>query len=178
MANVRYPRCGIVFMLTLFAGCASRGAEPAARPAAGSAKFFESPQQAVSRSEELLRKQDWSTLASYYDLSGSGVDRSELTSGRFFMRSDRPSGAHPGVDWRYKQPFAPGFKFDHVEPTDRPDVQQVIVSISIDQGGGMVQKGLKSFLLRKSARGYQLLPNPPPQPQQQPPSTATETAER
>src|SRR5689334_9707968 len=115
MAIVRYPFCPVL-LLSLLVGCASHRAAQAT-----STRYFESPQQAVSLVDELLRKQDWPTLASYYDLSGSGIGRAELSSGKFFLRNERPAVAHPGIDWRIKEPFPPGFKFDHVEPTDRPE---------------------------------------------------------
>ena len=43
-----------------------------------SASFFESPEAAVPVIAELLRKEGFRDLASYYDLTGSGIDRSEL----------------------------------------------------------------------------------------------------
>jgi len=60
--------------------------------------------------------------------------------------------------WRYKHPFAPGFRFDHVRPTDDPNVIAVVVSIEIDQGGGLKQRGLSEFRMRRSEKGYQVLP--------------------
>lgn len=122
------------------------------------AYYFTSPREAVTLVNELLRKEDWLTLSSYYDLSGSRVDRSELESGRFFVRSEGPSGPHPGGFSRYKHPFPPGFKFDRVRATEDPDVTVVVVSIEIDQGGSVKQRGVSEFKMRKSANGYQILP--------------------
>jgi hypothetical protein len=38
------------------------------------------------------------------------------------------------------------------------NVVQVVVSIEIDQGGGMIQRGIDEFLMRRSEAGYQILP--------------------
>ena len=122
------------------------------------AHYFTSPEQAVTVITELLRKEDWATLSRYYDLSDSKVDRKELESGRFFIRTERPEGEHPAGFWRYKHPFPPGFKFDRVRATEDPNVIVVVVSIEIDQGGGVKQRGLSEFKMQKSAKGYQILP--------------------
>ena len=108
---------------------------------------------------ELLRKEDWVTLSSYYDLSGSRVDRQDLESGRFFVRAETGGIHHQGFA-RYKHPFPPGFRFDQVRATEDPSVILVVVSIEIDQGGGTKQRGLSEFKMRKSAKGYQILPSP------------------
>ena len=74
------------------------------------------------------------------------------------MRSDRP--AQPaGLAGRW-QPFAPGFTYAGAEPGPEPGTVSVIVLRQIDQGGGMTQRALDAFPMRKSARGYQILPRP------------------
>ena len=123
------------------------------------ARYFRTPQEAVSRINALMKEQNWPVLTSYYDISGTDLDRSELTSGQFFLRTQRPPDAHPGLNWRQRAPFPPGFVFDHVEKTADPKVVTVVVSIEIDEGGGMKQRGLASFVLRKSAKGYQVVPD-------------------
>ncbi len=120
--------------------------------------YFESPQAAVPVITDLLEAENWPTLARYYDLSGSDVDRAELVSGRFLIRTERPEVAHPAGFWRYKHPFAPGFKFSAVHDTGADGVVQVVVMVEIDQGGGMIQRGLDSFFMRRFAKGYQILP--------------------
>jgi hypothetical protein len=50
--------------------------------------------------------------------------------------------------------------FDRVEPAENPNCYRVFVSIRVDQGGGMTQVGMDSFILRRSAAGYQLLLKP------------------
>ncbi len=123
------------------------------------ALYFASPRAAIPVITELLRKEDWKTLSSYYDLSNFNTPRSELESGRFFIQDKRPEGAHPGLPWKYKHPFAPGFEFDRAEETKDTSLVTVIVKIRIDEGGGMVQRGFSEFKMRKSDRGYQLLPS-------------------
>lgn len=122
------------------------------------ARYFTSPEQAVIHITELLRKEDWTALSRYYDLSDSKVDRGELESGRFFLRTEKPKGAHPAGFWRYKHPFPPGFKFDRVYATADPSVIVIVVSVEIDQGGGVKQRGVSEFRMRKAAKGYQILP--------------------
>ena len=120
--------------------------------------YFESPEKAVPVITGLLKKQDWKTLSRYYDLVGSEVKRSDLESGEYFLRREKSVRPDPMGFSKYKHPFAPGFRFDHVEATSDPDVTRVVVSIEIDQGGGLKQRVLASFLLRKSAAGFQILP--------------------
>ena len=45
-----------------------------------STRFFSSPEEAVEQISDLLRAEDFETLACYYELTGSGIDRSELES--------------------------------------------------------------------------------------------------
>lgn len=121
--------------------------------------YFVSPQQAVEVITDLLRGEDFRTLASYYNLSGSGIAATELESGDFFIRKERPELAHPGGFWRYKQPFAVGFKYSGVAPGSGKDIYIIHLSIEIDQGeGSPIQEGRDSFLMIQSEKGWQLLP--------------------
>src|SRR5688572_9059 len=141
----------------LIVGCKSDGSSAGPEAAAG-ASYFRTPYESVEQTTAMLRARDWKQLANYYDLTGTTIQREELTSGRFFERTTRPPNAIPAVDWRIKQPFSPGFKFDHTADVNDPDVIEVILKIEIEQGGGMTQRGLDSFRLRHSAQGYQLIP--------------------
>ncbi len=152
-------RCFVIFLMLLspiYTGSAadrtpSDRKEPPAR-------YFSSPPEAVNRINELLRNRDWTSLSEYYDLSESGVDRSELQSGRFFFRTERPEKADPAGFWRYRHPFAPGFAFHHEQATDDPNLIIVVVGIEIDQGGRMKQRVFTEFKMRKSPKGYRILP--------------------
>ena len=119
--------------------------------------FFDNPKDAVVEISKLLSASDWKTLAKYYDLSNTDIDDEELTSGKFFIREERPEVAHPADFWRYKHPFSPGFDYFYSEPETEGKVL-VWVKIEIDQGDGMTQVGLQKFRMRKSKNGYQLLP--------------------
>jgi hypothetical protein len=132
----------------------------ASLPAAFGAEplYFESVEKAVATAGELLRKNDWPTLARYYDLAGSDVKAEDLENGEFFIRKERPANADPAGFWKTKHPFPPGFTFDRVEKTDDAAVMRVHVKIEIDQGGGPKQRSLASFAVRKSAKGFQILP--------------------
>lgn len=131
-------------------------AQPAT--AAAAPLYFASPEAAIPVITELLRREDWSTLSRYYDLTKTDIERSELESGRFFLRTEQPEGAHPAGFWRYKHPFAPGYKYFSVDDVAAVGVMQVVVAIEIDQGDGTTQRGMSDFLMRQSEHGYQILP--------------------
>ncbi len=120
--------------------------------------YFPSPETAVECISSLLKDKDWPELARYYDLGGSGIDHVALRSGNFFYNDEQQLPGHPaGLD-RYRHPFAPGYRFIASRPSGEPDVIEVTVAISIDQGAGPPQRGLRRFLMRSSGQGYQLLP--------------------
>ena len=151
-----------ITILALLTACRSVDrAETRPADTSKTGSFFGSPEESAARIDRLLRDEDWKTLADFYDLAASGVDKSELTSGRYFLRTERPQEWHPGLAWKYREPFTPGMTFDHVESTSDPSVVRVVVVRRIDQGGGMPQRVMDDYRLRKSARGYQLLPESP-----------------
>lgn len=121
--------------------------------------YFSSPVEAIQIITELLEKENFKILAKYYDLSNSEIKLSELKSGEFFIRKERPENAHPAGFWRYKHPFAPGFKFNSVQATANDAIYIVEVSISIDQGSDSPnQIGLSYFYMVKSDKGWNVLP--------------------
>ena len=123
-------------------------------------KYFSSPKDAVPIISNLLRNQDFKTLAAYYDLSSSKIKRADLESGDFFIRKERPELAHPAEFWRYKHPFAPGYKFNSVQSTEKDGINLVRVMIEIDQGIDSPQQvGFSDFYMIKSAKGWQILPD-------------------
>jgi len=119
--------------------------------------YFNNPKQAVDSIKTMLSAKAWEKLSRYYDLSGTDINRESLVSSDFFIRKKRPEVAHPAGFWRFKQPFSPQYSYlSHQNISD--DIVEVTVQIEIDEGGGMVQRGMDSFKLRKSSKGYQLLP--------------------
>jgi len=121
-------------------------------------RFFESPRQAVDAIRVMLENEDWTSLASYYDLEGSDVDRDTLTSGEFFIRSERPDLAHPGGFWRHRHPFAPSFVYAFTTPAMEAGVVIVRVVIQIDQGSDSPpQDGWQEFSMRESEKRFQIL---------------------
>ena len=124
--------------------------------------YFSSPQEAVERISAMLRRKDWGKLARYYDLTDTPIDRATLNSGEFFYTDKRPEAAHPAGFWHYKHPFAPGFKFDSVRKLETPGVIEVTVKVEIDQGDGTPQRGIQTFLMRRSDKGYQVMPHKAP----------------
>jgi hypothetical protein len=130
--------------------------------ATSGAKYFTSPAEAVERITTMLERKDWPELARYYDLSDSPEDPARLLSGEFFYTDQQPPVAHPAGFWRYKHPFAPGFEFHSTRELDEPGVVEVTVMIEIDQGAGMIQRGIETFLMRRTKRGYQVMPHKAP----------------
>jgi len=122
-------------------------------------RYFSSPETAVSIITNLLRKDDFKTLASYYDLSSSMVKRTSLETGEFFIRTEAPEIGHPGGFWRYKHPFVPGFSYYSSQSTNRENVFLIKVMIEIDQGDEFpTQVGFSDFYMIKSNKGWQVLP--------------------
>jgi hypothetical protein len=121
--------------------------------------YFSSPAEAVPVITDLLEKENFKTLAKYYDLSNSEINISKLESGEFFIRKERPEVAHPGGFWRNKHPFAPGFKYKSIQSTTREGIYIVEVSIAIDQGPESPEQiGLSYFYMIQSDKGWKILP--------------------
>jgi hypothetical protein len=144
------------------AGCAAGETAALSRTKGATMKeseglYFTDPKTAVTVISGLIEQSDWPALSRYYDLSGSAIGRGELESGRFFVRTERPPLAHPGGFWRIRHPFDPSFRYRYHQTLSGGQVR-VHLSIEIDQGGGMIQRGMHSFLLWKSEKGFQILP--------------------
>ena len=122
--------------------------------------YFSSLSEAIQIITVLLVEENFKTLAKYYDLSNSEIKLSELESGDFYIRKERPEIAHPAGFWRYKHPFAPGFKFNSVQATPIDTIYIVEVSISIDQGSDSPKQiGLSYFYMINSDKGWKVLPD-------------------
>ena len=145
----------IIVMCLLLVGCNNHSG--AARPA-----YFASPDSAVKQIAVMLENKDWSELSRYYDLTGSPIDRATLISGEFFYTDERPDVAHPAGFWHYRHPFPPAFKYLSSRDLEEPGVIAVTVEVEIEQGGGMIQRGMQTFLMRKTDRGYQVMPQKAP----------------
>jgi hypothetical protein len=115
---------------------------------------FASPGEAVTEATRLMREARWDRLASYFDLSGLDVTMDDLLSGEYF-RCSPPEPVHPGLRDKCTRPFPEGFSYEyHVE--EGGDVT-VHVGIAIDQGEGMVQRGMASFPMKRTAEGYRFV---------------------
>jgi hypothetical protein len=119
--------------------------------------YFSTPQESVELSSKLLIEEDWERLSKYYFLENSDKETlASLNSGAYFIRDKRPEVSHPALDWKYKKPFPPNFKYlNHIEISK--DSIRVNVNLEIDQGNGMIQQGISSFYLIRSRKGYQFL---------------------
>lgn len=120
--------------------------------------FFTSPESAVEQITVMLKNKDWSQLAQYYDLTGSTIERSTLITGQFFYTDETPESAHPAGFWHYKHPFPPGFKYLSSRNLAEEHIVEVTVHVEIDQGGGMIQRGEKTFFMSRTDKGFQIQP--------------------
>jgi hypothetical protein len=144
----------------LAGGCAApdeRGETAGPGTPAVQRRYFASPEAAVPVISNLLSSRDWATLASYYDVPAGSPLLAELKSGRAFLRADRPSSPQAAGLEEYR-PFAPGSKFVEAVPAADPSVVKVTVAREFEAGGGMKQRALRTFSMRRTAGGYQLLP--------------------
>lgn len=121
--------------------------------------YFESPQAAVTEATKLMKSKSWKQLSRYYDLDGSGVARSTLDSGVYFMTkvSDTPQPPPMG-QLGDREPFPPGFQFVTMEPDKEPGVTLVTLGLEIDQGGGPKQKVMRQVRMKKHEQGWQFVP--------------------
>lgn len=121
--------------------------------------YFESPQAAVAEATKLMKSKSWKQLSRYYDLDGSGVARSTLDSGVYFMTKvpDTPQPP-PLALLGDREPFPPGFQFVNTAPDKEPGVTLVNLAIEIDQAGGPKQKVTRQVRMKKHEQGWQFLP--------------------
>ena len=74
--------------------------------------YFSTPQESVELTSKLLIDEDWGKLSNYYLLENSDKETIvSLKNGSYFIRDKRPEVYHPGLDWKYKKPFHPNFKY-------------------------------------------------------------------
>lgn len=152
------PKTAIIIVICLLlVGCNNHSS--AVNP-----MYFANPDSAVKQITVMLENKDWSELSRYYDLTGSPIDRATLISGEFFYTDERPDVAHPAGFWHYKHPFPPAFKYCSSRNLEEPGVIEVTVEVEIEQGGGMIQRGMQTFLMRKTDKGYQVMPHKAPVP--------------
>ncbi|MGQ0627034.1 MAG: hypothetical protein ACT4PL_02910 [Phycisphaerales bacterium] len=166
-ARADRPMAGWVVVLALVAaspGCAeqARQNEPPAPVASGQARTFSSPDAAVPVINDLIRRSDWATLASYYDLSLTRqIREEELLSGRFFITPGASATSGPTAISRYRHPFPPGSRFLSSKPEGDPGALPCIWTVStvleIDQGGGAVQRVISECKMIQRKEGFRLL---------------------
>lgn len=119
-------------------------------------RYFPTPSAAVNTTADLLTSENWSELATYYDLSESVFDRQDLSKESFFVESGIEEALSEELE-AYKQPFAPGFRFQSARNLGN-DVIEVTVITEIASEDGVMRQGLDTFLLKAHPEGYQLLP--------------------
>lgn len=142
----------LILVFACFSGCGRwRGAGDDAP------LYFGSPEEAVETSARLLRASDWPTLRRYYDLEDSKVAPEDLESGKYFVECP-PDEPGTGAPCRYLHPFDPRYTFARVSPGSRKGEHEVVVQIEIQEEGGMKLKGYASFEMRRSRRGWRILP--------------------
>jgi len=124
--------------------------------------YFASPEEAVRTASRLLEAHDWPALARYYGLSGAPTLNSEsLRDGSFFL-DPRAGPSGPGALTRWRQPFEAGASFVSAKPVESgtalPRHWTVTTMLSIDQGGGMVQRVVRECRLIETREGFQFEP--------------------
>ncbi len=119
-------------------------------------RYFSTPQAAVTGITDLLKAQDWTTLSTYYDLTGSAIDQTALKNGSYFV-TEQPAEKAKNVSLRFKQPFAPGFQYRATKPIGS-DEFEVSLMIEINNGDGTVRRALDALYLKAYPEGYQILP--------------------
>lgn len=79
--------------------------------------YFSTPQESIEIASKLLLDEDWGKLSNYYFLNNSDKETiASLKNGSYFIRDKRPEIFHPGVNWKYKNPFPPNYKYlSHIE---------------------------------------------------------------
>lgn len=117
--------------------------------------YFFTPQESVELTSKMLIDKDWGKLSCYYYIEKSDKETiASLRNGSYFVRDTKPEVYHPAVDWKYKKPFPPNFTY--VSHTDiGNDSIIVTVSLEIDQGDDVMQRGMVTFYLKRSENGYQ-----------------------
>lgn len=104
---------------------------------------FASVPEAVDGLSRLLQARDWAGLAACYEGAPPAV---------FY---DAAAEGHPaGLD-RWRHPFPPGFAYQGHE--ERGDVAVVRVGVAIDEGGGMIRRGVREFRMRRTPAGWRVL---------------------
>ena len=124
--------------------------------------YFGSIAAAVQFAGQLLAARGWAILSRYYDLALTPeVQRAKLLDGSFFVDAAKsPNG--PGAITRWLQPFPPGANFAGAkalgDPSHLPCIWEVSTVLSIDQGGGPVQRVVEECHLMQTKEGFEFLP--------------------
>ena len=119
----------------------------------GGVELLPDPERAAEILARLVSAEDWAALARLHDLDGTALRSADLESGAYFVAGD----AAPGHG-RARRPFPPGYRYASHEI--RGDEAEVVVSCAIDQGDGLVLRGMKVFRLRRRGAGWKVVPEP------------------
>lgn len=119
-------------------------------------KYFNSAEEAVQITKQLITEEDWKELGKYYHLEKSQFSYDDATEKKFYKREIPLEIHHPTDDPYIIRPFDPSYEFSHVEKNE--DIITVWLKKEIDQGEGKVQIGLQSFQLINKKEGLQLIP--------------------
>ena len=154
---VRRSFTGLLFAVGLLPAIAANPPDRVAGPL-----YFASIEAAVQSAGQLLAAHDWATLSRYYDLALTPeVQRPQLLDGSFFVDAAKsPNG--PGAITRWLQPFPPGASYVGAkalgDSSHPPCIWEVSTVLSIDQGGGPVQRVVQEFHVMQTKDGFQFLP--------------------
>ncbi len=118
--------------------------------------YFPTPQAAVLGITELLEAEDWETLAAYYDLTASSIDKTTLKNGSYFTADMDHTDTKSASTAQHKRPFAPGSQYWSTKPVGN-DEFEVSLTIEVERKDGTVQSGLGTLYLKAYPEGYQIL---------------------
>lgn len=120
-------------------------------------RYFATPKASVETVTQLLKAGDWSTLASYYDLTGGIIDLDTLISGVYFASADPTSLGADAALVQPAHPFELGAMYLSAKPLDDDEVEVTIVLEGAEQeDDGQPKTG--TFHLRAHPEGYKLIP--------------------
>lgn len=117
-------------------------------------RYFPTPQTSVNTATHLLQTSDWSTLATYYDLSAGNVDVEALTTGAyFFAKADPATDASETAPIRLVNPFELGARYLSAIPLADDEIEVTVVFDAVEPN----DEQTNTFHLKAHPEGYKLI---------------------
>lgn len=110
--------------------------------------FFQTPKESVGIISQLLKEEDWTTLARYIDTDSTQLDDDELISGKYFIEDSV-------VEKHHYKPFDPELHFLSSHNVD--DICVVELEKDISDNQEVCTKATAFFFLHKEDKGYRIV---------------------